>query len=398
MPVLIADDHATNRTILAEMLASWRMTPMLADGGQAALAAAQGAATPEETFPLILLDSVMPDLDGFAVAQRIKQDPKQRGAIILMLSSAEQPGDLERCRELDIAAFLRKPIRESQMKDAILTALGKLANEPAPAAEAPTEVRRSLHILLAEDNPVNQDFAVSLLQKHGHRVVVANDGREALAAWEKEPFDLILMDVQMPEMDGFATTRAIREKERDSGKHIPIIAATAYALSGDRERCLEAGMDAYISKPIRGAALLQVIAGLVAAHTPAPPAAPAAPAPQGMDARNVFDLDTALEYVEGDREILKNMVRIYMKQSPRLLEEIREAIAGSDGAALARSAHRLKGSMSMFGATAACAPAQALEDMGNNGDMDDVRGAHAVLERQASLLEDALARFNEDRE
>jgi CheY-like chemotaxis protein len=202
------------------------------------------------------------------------------------------------------------------------------------------------------------------------------------------------MDVQMPEMDGFAATRAIREKEEGTQRHIPIIAATAYALTGDRERCMAAGMDAYVSKPIRGAALLEMIANVIAANPNAQQAAE--PTPKGPNSEDAFDLDTALEYVEGEREVLRNMVAIYLKNSPRLQNEIREAIANGDSDALMRAAHRLRGSMSMLAATAACAPAQTLEEMAEKGDLTEAAAVHAVLEREVIRLEEALVRFSSE--
>ena len=266
LPVLAADDNETNRGILTEMLANWRMKPTAVDSGRAALAELRRAAAAGDPFPLVLLDAVMPDLDGFAVAQEIKNDPALAGATIMMLTSADRPGDLARCRALGIAAYLRKPIKQSELLNAVQAALGRLAEpETAPArlGVPPPGARRGLRILVVEDNEFNQELAVNLLKKWGHAAVLAGDGKAALAAWEREPFELILMDVQMPDLDGFAVTRAIRAKERAADAHVPIIALTAHAMKGDRERCLAAGMDAYASKPIRAAELFEVIARLL---------------------------------------------------------------------------------------------------------------------------------------
>ena len=225
MPVLVADDNETNRHILSEMLANWRMGPTAVGSGRAALAELKRAAGAGEPFPLVLLDAVMPDLDGFAVAQEIKHDPALAGATIMMLSSADGAGELARCRELGIAVYLRKPVKQSELLDAILTALGRLAAEPettpaAPGAAAPG-VPRSLRVLVAEDNEFNQDVVASLLKKRGHVAVIAGNGKAALAAWEREPFDLILMDVQMPEMDGFAATRGHPREGEGQGRPRP---------------------------------------------------------------------------------------------------------------------------------------------------------------------------------
>ena len=218
LPVLVADDNETNQGILAEMLANWGIRPTAVGSGRAALAELKRAAEAEDPFPLVLLDAVMPDLDGFAVAQEIRHDPALAGAMILMLSSADQGGELARCRELGIAAYLRKPIKQSELLNAVLTALGSLLagpeTAPAPRGSPAPGIPPGLRILVAEDNEFNQELVASLLKKRGHVPVLAGDGKAALAAWEREPFDLILMDVQMPEMDGFAATKAIREGER----------------------------------------------------------------------------------------------------------------------------------------------------------------------------------------
>jgi PAS domain S-box-containing protein len=266
MPVLVVDDNAVNRRILDAMLKHWLMNPVLTDGGQSGLAAMRESKKAGRPFPLVLLDAQMPDMDGFAVAEEIKKDPELAGATIMMLTSAGRRGDGARCREMGIAAYMVKPIRQSELLEAILAALGKPSSrEDRPRVitrHSLRETRRKLHILLAEDNPVNQKLAERLLEKRGHTVVVAGNGREALAALAAQFFDLVLMDVQMPEVGGFEATAAIRDGEKNTGKHLPIIAMTAHAMLGDRERCLAAGMDSYISKPIHAAELFEIIESL----------------------------------------------------------------------------------------------------------------------------------------
>jgi len=284
LPVLLVDDNATNRRILYEMLAAWRMRPTLADGGIAALVELKRAVALGQAFPLVLLDAQMPEMDGFALAERIKQDPELSGATIMMLSSADLPDGPVHCRSLGIVAYLTKPIKQSELLDAILLALGAVAAQPAVATPLrPASAQRPCHILLAEDNAVNQKLVARLLEKHGHSVVIADAGRAALAALEHEVFDLVLMDVQMPEMDGFEATAAIRRREAEAaGGHcaagngartpnfaspstprLPVIALTAHALKGDEERCLAAGMDAYLAKPIDANKLFELIERLV---------------------------------------------------------------------------------------------------------------------------------------
>jgi len=259
--VLIVDDNATNRRILEDMVQQWEMRPTTIADGESALTEMKHAADSGDPFSLILLDGHMPQMDGFALAERIKAVPACGGATIMMLTSDGQRGDAARCRDLGVAAYLVKPIRQGDLLNAILEALGTIPIKKAPPISRPNlpTSHRSLRILLAEDNAVNQRLAVRLLEKRGHSVAVANNGREALAALEKEPFQLILMDVQMPEMDGMEATARIRVMEKTTGKHIPILAMTAHAMQGDRERCLEGGMDGYFSKPIRILALHEMI-------------------------------------------------------------------------------------------------------------------------------------------
>jgi two-component system, sensor histidine kinase and response regulator len=250
---LIVDDNLTNRKVLAGMLTRWGMKPTAVEGGQTALQALQIARDTGRPFPLVLLDGQMPEMDGFALAGRIKREPEMVGATIMMLTSAGHLGDAARCRALGISAYLVKPIRQGELLQAICNVLNLSRPKKASLVTRHTlrEARNRARVLLAEDNAVNQTLAVRLLERRGYNVSVAGNGKEALVAMERERFDLILMDVQMPEMDGFQATATIRRKERSGGGHVPIIALTAHALKGDEERCLAAGMDAYISKPIR---------------------------------------------------------------------------------------------------------------------------------------------------
>ena len=255
MRVLVVDENETNRQILLKMFTDWHTTPQAAETGAAAITALRQAQGLGIYFPLIVVDAQMPEMDGFALADSIKRNPEWGTATIIMLSSAGHRGDAKRCRELGVAAYLTKPVRQAELLNAILTALGiKPKKEALPALVTRHSLRENskyLRILLVEDNAVNQKLAARLLEKRGHTVAIAGNGKEALAALERQSFDLVFMDVQMPEMDGYEATEAIRRKEKASGDHLPIIAMTAHAMAGDRERCLTAGMDDYISKPIR---------------------------------------------------------------------------------------------------------------------------------------------------
>jgi PAS domain S-box-containing protein len=242
LSVLVVDDNDTNRRILEQMLISWNMKPTLAEGGSAALSEIERAKSTKEYFNLIILDVQMPGMDGFTLAEKIRNDRELAGSTIMMLSSIGQRNEISRCQDLGIASYLTKPVKKSDLLDAIMTAIGgRSADEEKPPVDITTQLsegQQRFRILLVEDNAVNQRLTVGILQKRGHEVVLANNGEEALAALEKQTFDLVLMDVQMPVMDGFEATIAIREKEKISGAHIPIIAMTAHAMKGDKERCL----------------------------------------------------------------------------------------------------------------------------------------------------------------
>jgi two-component system sensor histidine kinase/response regulator len=272
--VLVVDDNLTNRRILTELLRRWRMWPTAAASAQEALFLLHQAALNSEPFRLMLTDVHMPETDGFQLAEQIMNIPELAQLLIMMLTSGEQRGDAARCHELGVAAYLTKPIRRAELSAAIVKVLASqpdrkpipTVRRPEPAFITARETRSGakLRILLAEDNVVNERVARGILEKEGHRVVAADNGKSALEALSAQTFDLVLMDIQMPEMDGFVATRAIRDREKQTSTHVPVIAMTAHAMSGDRERCLEAGMDDYISKPINARALLS----LVAKHCP----------------------------------------------------------------------------------------------------------------------------------
>ncbi len=264
--VLVVDDNLTNRRILEELLARWGMKPTLADTGDHALHILMDAAGARKPFTLVLTDGNTADMDGFRLAQEIHKNPGRSVAIIMTLTSGRPRGDVARCRELGLASYLTKPVGEAELLDVILRVTGSTRPETTPSpvtGHAVREERRKLRILLAEDNPVNQLIASRLLEKQGHHVVSCGNGRQALERLDRERFDLILMDVEMPEIDGFEATATIRKKEETTAARIPIIAMTAHALKGDRERCLAAGMDDYVSKPIQAGALFEAIEKLL---------------------------------------------------------------------------------------------------------------------------------------
>jgi PAS domain S-box-containing protein len=265
VPVLVVDDNETNRRILQEVLSRWRMNPTLVPDAPAALQLLRRSAAAGTPFPLALVDSRLPDVDGFTLVEQIKGDKRLTATTLIMLTSAGQRGDGARCRELGVAAYLTKPVAQSELLAALLHVWGRRGEEKRRRAQSLItmhtlrEHRTGARVLLVEDNRVNQAVVRRLLEKNQYGVEVAGNGREALTKFQSGIFDLVLMDVQMPEMDGFETTAAIRALEKTGGGHVPIIAMTAYALSGDQERCLAAGMDGYISKAFRLEELLKII-------------------------------------------------------------------------------------------------------------------------------------------
>ena len=385
--VLVVDDNATNRRILEEMLQKWEMRPKSVDGGKAALEEMEAAHSAGHPYPLVLLDGNMPGMDGFAVAERIRDRPHLAGASVMMLTSSARPGDWARCVELGVASHLSKPIRRSDLYDILI---GVLERQPAPEERRSRplpprpEGRRRLRVLVAEDNAVNQKVVMSFLDRAGHAAVVVSTGAEALAALERHDFDVVLMDVQMPEIDGFEATRAIRKQESASGGHIPIVALTAHVVKGDAERCLEAGMDAYVSKPLRARDLH---AAIQSALDPSR----AKQAATGRPTESVIDEARLFERVIGDREALSGLVDVFLADAPRLLARIDEAIDAEDGAALQAAAHTLKGAVSNFAAPAATQAAARLQKTGDSETLDGARSARDVLKREIELVETALA-------
>ncbi len=393
--VLVVDDNATNRRVLEEMLKNWRMRPIMADNGVAALniLAEEQLCDP---FRLLLLDINMPEMDGFELATRIRQCPEYSEMSIIVLTSSGMRGDAARCRDLGIAAYLSKPVKQSSLLDAIMTVFGTTEPEssftPLVTQHSLREELRPLRILLAEDNAVNQKVAVSMLQKRGHTVTVANNGKEVLTALEtggQPAFDLILMDIQMPEMDGLEATAHIREQEKESDHHIPIIALTANAMKGDREICLNAGMDGYASKPLKAEELFDVMRGLIIntmAITNAPSSAKVV-----EDA--VFNEEQVLTTVDGDMAFFKELVDLFLAESPKIMDGISNAINTGDAGKLDHAAHSLKGSASNFGASAVTEIALRLEMMGKKGEMTGADKLYAALIVEMQRLKQAFAAF-----
>jgi PAS domain S-box-containing protein len=385
--ILVVDDNNTNRRVLQGILSRWEAKTTSVENGEQALAELLSAHKAGKPYQLILTDMHMPHMDGFALVEHSRRTPELSAVTVMMLSSAGHRGDAERCRELGIAAYLYKPIRKQELLSSILASLGKQEGISQPDTvrlpETPS-LSRSLHILLAEDNRVNQAVAIRMLQKMGHTPVVANNGREALVLLATQPFDLVFMDIQMPEMDGLTATEKIRAGERPTQLHLPIIAMTAHAMTGDRDRCLEAGMDGYISKPINSRELEEAIAGVlrglgaprlgISSDTKAQDAAPAS-------ALN-WNIVQTLERLGGDEKLLHEIVEIFLEEAPKQIISLRQAIAEGNESGMEVTAHNLKGELGYLGISGVSKNASELEEMGRNRDLRQATDVFAALETE----------------
>jgi PAS domain S-box-containing protein len=394
MKVLIVDDNATNRLVFQEMTSSWGFVPTEAEDGKDALVKIREASDSGDPYKVILLDAQMPEMDGFEVAKEVKAGPYGEDVAIIMLTSMGLKGDAALCQELGISAYLHKPVKQSELLDGIVMALGqpRMGNTSVITRFTIQDARKRLNVLLAEDNPVNQKLAMRILEKRGHHVVAVSNGREAIDKYEKEHFDLVLMDVQMPEVDGFEATQRIRQIEKQKGGHIPIVAMTAHAMKGDREKCLAAGMDEYVPKPIKTQELHNVIENLALKSIDQNKSGERPLDSQNADGatKDIFDLTKALQVVDGDKGLLKEITVMFLEELQKNMEGIVQAIRKNDADALERAAHSLKGSVGNLGAKRAYGAAYRLEFIGKEGRLAEAKGALAELERELGELEIAL--------
>ena len=431
--VLVVDDNRTNRTILDEMLGNWGMDVTCVAGVQEALAALRDANESDSRFALLLSDVNMPEEDGFDLVEQIK-GVKLTEAVILMLTSSDRPEEVKRCRDLGVAAHLRKPIKQSELFDALVAALGVEATEPnvTNEVEAASGVSQDeaeitvppLRVLLVEDSVVNQKLAVGLLNNWGHSVTIAGNGVIALREFAASRFDLVLMDVQMPEMDGLEATRRIREAEQATGQHMPIVAMTAHAMKGDRERCLEAGMDDYVSKPVRSVHLIRAMAAQLTSIEAAGFAV-AVSAGDSMDTSSVgqgvradsadpasstgssdasiereFQVDwpSVLKIVAGDRVLLRDVAQAFLFESKDVLKGLKSAFQTDDAATVRRLAHTIKTSFRTFGVEAAYDVALKCEFAGRDGDLETAQAVMPVLQTAVKETSAQLLQFIDTRQ
>jgi two-component system sensor histidine kinase/response regulator len=391
--VLVVDDNAANRTILQELLINWRMDATAVDSAAAALAALDDAIHEQRPFHLVLTDALMPDVDGFALVRQIAADRRLSDAKVIMLTSSGASPARQRGSDRTIAPQLTKPVKQSDLLDAILTAFGEsIGRRPHDdeVEERRRAVNRPLNILVAEDNPTNQKLVTLLLEQRRHRVAMVPNGREAVGESGKRPYDLILMDVQMPEMDGFEATAAIRQRERTTGTHIPIVAMTAHAMAGDRERCLAEGMDAYVSKPLRADDLLATIDGLFA-----PVSGDGRLAADGAYTGGASPAELVRPEVDGpallvdfghNPTLLAEVIRMFLSDAPGQMAALRVATESADAGSIAAAAHALKGSVGLFSKGAAYEAARALERMARAGALTGVEAYYTRIRDELSRV------------
>ncbi|NSW86101.1 MAG: response regulator [Syntrophobacteraceae bacterium] len=395
--ILIVDDNPANRLVLQECLRSWGCRWDEASSGRAALHKLAEAAEASDPFRIAILDMHMPDMDGEDLGKRIKKDPRLKDTILVILSSAALRGDAVRLKEIGFSAFLTKPVRRSDLYDCLVTVCsiehedGTLVLPQIVTRHTVAEARkRKIRILMAEDNMTNQKVALRIMDKLGYRADAVANGQEALRALEMIPYDLILMDVQMPVMDGFEATRLIRKSEEGTGKHIPIIAMTAHATKGDRESCIEAGMDDYISKPIRPEELVEGIERMLRRSLSLPPSHTAQAASRSE--RYVFDREELLARVGDDEAFLAEIMGVFLDDVPLQIQGLRQAVDRRDFKDIEHLAHGLKGASANMAVESLRKTAQEMEQAGKDHSFERAAGLLPRMEQEFETLKAVLAK------
>ena len=393
--ILVVDDNASSRASLMEALTSWGTKPVAATSGQAALITLARARREGRSFRMALVDAAMPGLDGYATVKGMANLGGPAPVSVLMLP-ADRRGEASRCQERGVKACVIKPVLSQELQDVLLSALG-IEHEPTPQPAPPQDADQGrlpegqapLRILLAEDNVVNQRLARRILEKRGHHVQTVSNGQEVLAALDQAPFDVILMDLEMPQMGGLKAAAAIRERELATGGHVPIVAMTAHAMQGDRQRCLEGGMDGHVAKPIRPQVLFGVLEevrrkALPRLRDPVPLPSPEAPT------EDVLDLPSALARVDGDTDLLREVAQLFLETCPGSLDQLRAAAGTGNWSAVAQLAHMVKGTVSNFSARGAVEAAVNLYAAATEGNATASQTALEHLEVQLDRLQRAL--------
>jgi two-component system, sensor histidine kinase and response regulator len=387
LPVLVVDDNATNRHILAEWLRGWQTDPTVVGDGMAAMDALWHRAANGRPYALVLLDARMPDADGLTVAAMIRERAELAATRIMLLTSGERPGDPARVRELRIDAQLLKPVQQDELLETIYRVMSRSQGDapplarPTPTQQAPSPVPTTtpLHILVAEDNELSAQVLEQALARQGHRVRLASNGREVLTLAEQGGFDLLLLDVHMPELDGFQVVRAIRERELTAGGHLPIIALTARSRKEDRERCLAAGMDDFQTKPIRPADLLAAIDRVLRTHSS-----------RQSRSRDLLDAPVLLAACGGDPSLLRRMCQTLTARVPEHLAALRDALRDQDAPRLREAAHKCCGMLSEF-STVAGDLAGSLEELAASTQLDK---AAPILEQLETIAHELVKQID----
>jgi two-component system, sensor histidine kinase and response regulator len=385
LPVLIVDDNATNRRILEEWLRGWQMAPVAVGDGIAAMDALWDAVSTGRPYALVLLDARMPDTDPLALAAQVRKRVEWSATRIILLTSGDRPGDLARLREVSIDAHLLKPVQQDELLETIYRVMSRTnGGAPPPArgvaggreaALVPVSAAAPLRILIAEDNEFSAQLLEQLLVRRGHRVWLANNGREALARVGEGVFDVLFLDMHMPELDGFQVIHAIRERERAAGGHLPVIALTARARKEDRDQCLGAGMDDFLAKPIQPANLWEALDRVMGARPPAERPGP-----------GVLDPHVLLAACGGDAAILGKICQTFRVCLPDQLAAISDALRERDAPGLREAAHKLAGMVAAF-STAAGGVVSEIEDQAADGELEETR---PLVERLVAMTQELM--------
>ena len=388
--VLVVDDNATSRLVAKQQLSTWNCRHGEAAGGAAALDALAAALSAGDPFDIAVLDMQMRGMDGETLGRKIRADPRYRGLKLIMMTSIGWRGDAARLTDAGFDAYLPKPVKESRFHDCIASVLGRTA---VPETSGPQRLvtrhsiaegrRRRMRILLAEDNITNQKVVLAILSKLGYRADAAPDGKAAVKALESVPYDLVLMDCGMPEMDGFEATARIRDPQSAVRNHdIPVIALTAHAMEGDRERCLAAGMNDYVSKPVRAADLADAIErGLQGTTGDSDPGR----------IHPSFDESVLIGQFEGDKDLIREVVDVFASDAPTQIALLKEALLAGDADAVRQRAHALKGAASSVGAIALRELSRGAEEAGGAGDLASVAPLVGAMDRALAELKTAVA-------